>query len=43
MIPAVVARISRAQRTELGWQPRVPLQTGLEKTIAYFREVTSLS
>jgi nucleoside-diphosphate-sugar epimerase len=33
--------ITRA-RTELGWQPRVPLRAGLEKTIAYFREVMSL-
>jgi nucleoside-diphosphate-sugar epimerase len=34
--------ITRA-RTELGWQPEVPLRTGIEKTIAYFREVTRLS
>ena len=32
--------ITRA-RTELGWQPEVPLRTGIEKTIAYFREVTA--
>jgi nucleoside-diphosphate-sugar epimerase len=31
--------ITRA-RTELGWQPQVPLATGLRKTIDYFREVT---
>jgi nucleoside-diphosphate-sugar epimerase len=29
-------------RTELGWQPTVPLRIGIEKTIAYFREVTAL-
>jgi dTDP-glucose 4,6-dehydratase len=28
--------ITRA-RTLLGWQPRVPLEEGLEKTLAYFR------
>ena len=27
--------ISRARDT-LGWQPRVPLETGLQHTIAYF-------
>ena len=32
--------ISRA-RTELGWQPRVPLRDGLAHTIEYFREVAS--
>jgi nucleoside-diphosphate-sugar epimerase len=31
--------ITRAQ-TELGWEPLVPLRTGLEQTIGYFREVT---
>jgi nucleoside-diphosphate-sugar epimerase len=31
--------ITRA-RTELGWEPRVPLRSGLEQTIGYFREVT---
>jgi nucleoside-diphosphate-sugar epimerase len=29
--------ISRARRL-LGWEPRVPLQDGLERTIPYFRE-----
>jgi nucleoside-diphosphate-sugar epimerase len=28
-------------RTELGWQPQVPLRTGIENTIEYFREVTA--
>jgi dTDP-glucose 4,6-dehydratase len=28
--------ITRA-RTRLGWQPRIPLEEGLEKTLAYFR------
>jgi len=23
---------------ELGWEPKVPLEEGLEKTIPYFRE-----
>jgi nucleoside-diphosphate-sugar epimerase len=32
--------IARA-RSELGWQPRVPLAEGLSKTIAYFKEVTT--
>jgi UDP-glucuronate decarboxylase len=32
--------IDRA-RTELMWEPRVPLGEGLAKTIAYFREVTA--
>ena len=32
--------ISRA-RSELRWQPRVPLHEGLTKTIEYFREVTA--
>ena len=32
--------IGRA-RTELSWEPRVPLGEGLAKTIAYFREVTA--
>jgi dTDP-glucose 4,6-dehydratase len=27
-------------RTRLGWQPRVPLELGLERTIDYFRAVT---
>jgi nucleoside-diphosphate-sugar epimerase len=31
--------IARA-RSELGWEPRVPLREGIEKTIEYFREVT---
>ncbi len=31
--------IGRA-KSELGWQPRIPLRDGLEQTIAYFREVT---
>ena len=26
-------------REKLGWEPRVPLAAGLEKTIAYFRAV----
>jgi UDP-glucuronate decarboxylase len=26
-------------RDRLGWEPRVPLAEGLEKTIAYFRAV----
>jgi nucleoside-diphosphate-sugar epimerase len=34
--------ITRA-RSELGWQPRVPLRTGVEKTIEYFRGVTAVS
>ena len=29
--------ISRA-RSELGWEPRVSLEAGLERTLAYFRE-----
>jgi dTDP-glucose 4,6-dehydratase len=29
--------ISRA-RTELGWEPEVPLEAGLERTLAYFRK-----
>jgi UDP-glucuronate decarboxylase len=32
--------IERA-RTELNWEPRVPLDEGLARTIAYFREVTA--
>ncbi len=24
-------------REQLGWEPQVPLETGLERTIAYFR------
>jgi dTDP-glucose 4,6-dehydratase/UDP-glucuronate decarboxylase len=32
--------IGRAQG-ELGWQPRVPLREGVQKTIDYFREVTA--
>ena len=32
--------ITRA-RTELGWQPRVPLREGLAQTLEYFREVTT--
>ena len=27
-------------REKLGWQPRVPLEEGLERTIAYFRQLT---
>jgi UDP-glucuronate decarboxylase len=30
--------ISRA-RTLLDWEPRVPLETGLERTIAYFNRL----
>ena len=26
-------------KQELGWQPEVPLEQGLEPTIAYFREI----
>ncbi|MCX5838277.1 MAG: SDR family NAD-dependent epimerase/dehydratase, partial [Deltaproteobacteria bacterium] len=26
-------------REKLGWEPRIPLSEGLEKTIAYFRTV----
>jgi len=33
--------IGRA-RGELGWEPRVPLRDGLQKTIDYFREVTAI-
>jgi len=33
--------INRA-RSELGWEPRVPLREGVSKTIDYFREVTSV-
>jgi UDP-glucuronate decarboxylase len=29
--------ISRAEST-LGWEPTVPLEEGLERTIAYFRQ-----
>jgi nucleoside-diphosphate-sugar epimerase len=32
--------IGRA-RSELGWEPRVPLREGVQKTIDYFREVTA--
>jgi len=32
--------IGRA-RSELGWEPRVPLREGLTKTVDYFREVTA--
>jgi UDP-glucuronate decarboxylase len=28
-------------RTELGWEPAVPLREGLEKTIAYFRQLAN--
>ena len=28
-------------RAELGWEPTVPLEQGLEPTIAYFRDVVS--
>ncbi|MFO1068928.1 MAG: UDP-glucuronic acid decarboxylase family protein [Geminicoccaceae bacterium] len=30
---------TRKARAELGWEPTVPLETGLERTIAYFREI----
>ena len=26
-------------RTRLGWQPRVPLEVGLARTVAYFKDV----
>jgi UDP-glucuronate decarboxylase len=32
--------IERAQ-VELGWQPKVPLREGLQRTIAYFDRVLS--
>jgi UDP-glucuronate decarboxylase len=32
--------IARA-RTELGWEPRVPLREGVQQTVDYFREVTA--
>jgi nucleoside-diphosphate-sugar epimerase len=32
--------IGRA-RSELSWEPRVPLHEGIRKTIDYFREVTA--
>jgi UDP-glucuronate decarboxylase len=28
-------------RRELGWEPRIPLDQGLDATIAYFREAIS--
>jgi UDP-glucuronate decarboxylase len=28
-------------RTELGWEPRIPLRDGVDQTIAYFRAVTA--
>ena len=34
--------ISIAQK-ELGWEPKVPLEEGLEKTIAYFRQDLGLT
>jgi len=34
--------IGRA-KSELDWEPRVPLRTGLQNTIDYFREVTAFS
>jgi UDP-glucuronate decarboxylase len=30
-------------KSELGWEPRVSLRDGIEKTIRYFREVTAVS
>jgi nucleoside-diphosphate-sugar epimerase len=33
--------ISRAM-SELGWEPHVPLRDGIEKTVGYFRQVTSV-
>jgi UDP-glucuronate decarboxylase len=33
--------IGLAQR-QLGWQPSVPLEQGLKKTIAYFRELLAV-
>jgi nucleoside-diphosphate-sugar epimerase len=33
--------ISRA-KAELGWQPSVPIREGMQKTIRYFREVTTV-
>ena len=32
--------IARARAT-LGWEPRVPLDEGLRRTIAYFRELVA--
>jgi UDP-glucuronate decarboxylase len=29
----------RMARETLGWQPKIPLEEGIEKTIAYFRKV----
>jgi dTDP-glucose 4,6-dehydratase len=34
--------ITRA-RTELGWEPQIPLREGIEHTVAWFREVLDLS
>jgi nucleoside-diphosphate-sugar epimerase len=34
--------ITRARRL-LGWEPQVPLQQGLERTIPYFRESLGLT
>jgi nucleoside-diphosphate-sugar epimerase len=34
--------IARA-KDELGWEPRVPLREGLQRTIDYFREIAALS
>ena len=31
--------ISRSPRRELGWEPKVPLDEGLKRTIAYFRQL----
>jgi len=34
--------ITRAQET-LGWSPKVPLKTGLERTVAYYRTELGLA
>jgi len=39
-MPVVVADTSRLERT-LGWQPKYTLDTGLERTIAWWREQTA--
>ena len=39
MCASLNRRMFYLARAELGWEPTVPLEQGLEPTIAYFREL----
>ena len=41
MIPRGAARTLHGLRTLLGWEPKIPLREGLERSLAYFKACVS--